>query len=345
MELEKSEGAGDLSGEVQQLMAAARERESPELERRLVGLRRDAFARIARGGSVPRRGDPAGAAPIDPSFGLPRVMPEQLDARILGDTIAAHGVLVCPGLVPPRHVEALRDTIDRAFEARRALEARSAEPSSWYEPIPEINPFGREFNGPDGMYICDSPRSLFRLLEAFDEIGVLNILRERLGGAVGLMPDKCMLRRVRPQTDAEWADVAEYIGDEDRSVSFHQDAGIIDTIDAGASVIDVWTSLSHCGRDAPGLELVPVGLQHLVTTMWPGQANAPIHPATADAEAERAGVRAVLPELAPGDVVFIDQFTVHGTSFRRRMREVRYSVEGWFISASAYPDHRPGLLV
>ena len=170
----------------------------------------------------------------------------------------------------------------------------------------------------------------------------MDLLRGRLGSEIALMPDKCVMRRVEPMADERWAAFRGFLGDSEKVATWHQDAAIIDAVDAGPRVIDVWTCLSPCGRDAPGLKVVPANLQRMLPTADGARMGSILDSTIAS---EIPGVASVLPALSPGGVVFIDPFTVHGTGVRRHMSQARYSVEGWFFSACAYPVDRPGFLV
>src|SRR4029077_9120642 len=66
----------------------------------------------------------------------PEVDPSGLTAETLGGGILHHGCLLVRGLLEPARVDALVDTVDRAFDAREHFlaGAPAEETSPWYAP-------------------------------------------------------------------------------------------------------------------------------------------------------------------------------------------------------------------
>ena len=192
------------------------------------------------------------------------------------------------------------------------------------------------------MITCDSPRGLSRLMDLYRKIGILDLLRQRLGDEVFMLAEKCVMRRVEPAAEAQWEAMGPFLSNPDAMTIWHQDAYIIDSAHLASSVLDVWISLTPSGADAPGLEIVPTSLERLLPTID----GKPLRPLSdAILASELPDFPPALPALDAGDAVLFDQFTVHGTSFRRHMSQRRYSIEGWFFAGKAFPKSQKGLFV
>jgi hypothetical protein len=130
--------------------------------------------------------------------------------------------------------------------------------------------------------------------------------------------NKTTLRRVPLDTSTDWHQDGAFLGD-------------------GIRTVDVWLSLSSCGVDAPGLDIVPRRLDHLVET---GTGDAKFSWSIAAAEVERAaGATPVCrPSFEPGDALLFDDLFLHRTACDATMTRERYAIETWFFAPSSYPS-------
>ena len=105
--------------------------------------------------------------------------------------------------------------------------------------------------------------------------------------------------------------------------------------------LDIWLSLSHCGDDAPGLDIVPRRLDEIVPTGTDGAFfDWAVSPAVAQETAGAGGT--VRPIFEPGDVLIFDELCLHSTALDPSMSRTRYAVESWFFGPSAFPgDYTP----
>ena len=168
------------------------------------------------------------------------------------------------------------------------------------------------------MWAADSPRVMFDLLESFERAGMRQMLTAYLSGRPTLSVNKGTLRRARPTVDTAW---------------WHQDGAFL-----GRDIrsLNVWLSLSHCGRDAPGLEVVPERLAGIVET---GTQGADFDWSVGDSvAAEASGEKASRPVFKPGDALLFDHLLLHRTFTDPAMTGTRYATETWFFAPSAYPD-------
>lgn len=321
------EGEGRFLQAVELLTEANRAAPSAELDVRLVKLRNKAFAQLGISGS-----DYAAAGPmqaeIDPDgAGLPGVGASELSASLIRRAFLEFGSLIVRGLVPEEHAARLQTGIDRAFAGRDShLEGLPVqETTPWYhpfEPAPEYGDtvaLGRGFVGKgSGLWIADSPRLMFDLLETFEQAGVRQVVSEYLGERPAISVNKGTLRRAAPKVGTEW---------------WHQDGAFL-----GSEIrsINIWVSLNHSGVDAPGLEVVPKRLETIVDK---GTEGADFHWSVGDPVVERvSGGALARPVFGPGDALLFDHLCLHRTGSDASMTKTRYATETWFFAPSAYPD-------
>ena len=306
------------------LTAANRQHRDPEIEQRLVELRRDAQVRGGDGRRVrPRRRVRDRFRGIE---GLPEISREQLDVDTTRSAILRHGGLLVRGLLDPAQVQLLVDDIDRTFDAYDAFAAGAplSDTAPWFVPFePEA---GQEIprdwiREGGGVAAVDSPRTLFDLIEIFDAVGVRDLVTKYLGEPPTMLAKKWTLRRVAPLRPADW----------------HQDGAFM-----GRSIhsIDVWVALSHCGVDAPGLEIVARRFDDIVET---GTEGAHFDWSVGPGVVERVGDgKLVRPVFAPGDAMIFDHLLLHRTLVEPEMTRDRHAIETWFAAPSTYrPDVVP----
>jgi hypothetical protein len=159
---------------------------------------------------------------------------------------------------------------------------------------------------------------LFRLIETLAEVGLVDVIEAFLGERPAMSVNKCTLRRVPVDSSGEWHQDGAFLGEEVRS-------------------LNVWMALSHCGRDAPTMDVVPRRFDRVVPTGTDGTpfdwaVGAPM----VEAVAGDAGI--LRPEFAPGDVLLFDHLFLHRTAAEPHMTSERYAIESWFFAPSTYPE-------
>jgi hypothetical protein len=160
---------------------------------------------------------------------------------------------------------------------------------------------------------------LAELVDTIADVGLGRAINAYLGERPVLSVNKCTLRRVGAEpTNANWHQDGAFLGDGIRSVN-------------------VWMSLSHCGRDAPGLDIVPRRFDRVLETGTDG-AIFPwtMGPGLIDRVSEGAPV--CRPEFEPGDVLLFDDLFLHRTAADPAMTRPRHAIETWFFAPSTYPD-------
>jgi hypothetical protein len=137
-----------------------------------------------------------------------------------------------------------------------------------------------------------------------------------------LSAQKCTLRKVEPELPGHW----------------HQDGKFLGQVRA----LNVWLSLSRCGDQAPGLDVVPRRIDRLLASGAEAGTMFPIH-IPDELVVEAAGDAGILrPIFEPGDALLFDELFVHETGSDPDMPNPRYAIESWFFGPSAFPgDYAP----
>lgn len=313
------------------LRAAPRNESDPALERQLVRLRHMAFGELlqARAPAVPAppprpRAD-ARAAPIQPPPDTPL---EGLTGTRLREQLLRHGCVLVRGLLPAPVIAHLVEAIDRAFAGYDAYVHKRPHHPGWFDPILDIDG-GMTVRGwvrdAGGVLAADSPLALEILLDTYAHVGIERVITEYFGERPAVSAEKTTLRRAEPAKEAEWHQDGRFLGADIRS-------------------LNVWITLTDCGVDAPGLDIVPVYPDRILET-GTGKAS---FDWTIDHGAilREYGAAAIWhPVFRAGDALLFDHMLVHRTACDPSMKRSRHALESWFFAPSAYPATQTPLLV
>lgn len=317
--------AGDPVAAIALLTEANRDEGRAEIERALVRLRRQTGREQTGTSAQP----PLRVTPATADGRIVEVAGADLDVAQLLDGLATSGCLLVRGLITPERARELAAGIDRAFDAYDRAEAGEPSDLRWYEPhtMPDRvepglpAPFRRRMMRDDGgMWTADSPRMLYEVLEVIERSGLVHLMADLFHERPLLSAIKGTLRRVAPfNIDGGWHQDGAFLGDQ-------------------ISSLNVWLSLSRCGDDAPGLDIVPRRLPGVL----PRDERAQFDWSVSDAGAREAadGVAIVRPLFEPGDALLFDHLLLHRTGADARMPHDRYAIESWFFAPSAYPDRQ-----
>lgn len=169
-----------------------------------------------------------------------------------------------------------------------------------------------------GLLAVDSPLLSFEMSEMFRLAGLPELVRAYLGEAPIVAADKATLRKADPSTPGGW----------------HQDGKFMGSVNA----LNVWLSLSRCGDQAPGLDIVPRRLERHVTTETDEAMM--LNMVSQRVAEESAGERPILrPIFEPGDALLFDELFLHKTASEPGMPRARFAIENWFFGPSAFPDN------
>jgi hypothetical protein len=315
---------GRLLEAVERLSEANRRERSGEIEKRLVRLRNLAYEELDRSPTEAPWPEEA-PRPREAQEELPSVNRAELTPEVVRDHILRYGCTYIPGLIPEQRADQLVDGIDRAFEVanEHLSETPPAEDTPWYHPWPYFeNPEAmaqtRTFvRDGGGVWTVESPRVMFDFLEILDEAGLRSLIRDYLGERPAMTLKKSTLRKTTPLPRADWHQDGAFLGDDIRT-------------------INLWLCLSHCGDDAPGLDLVPRRFDRVLET---GTGGAFFNWSTGEGTVEEAreDVPVVRPLFKPGDALLFDELFLHRTATDDTMTRDRFAIETWFFAPSLYP--------
>jgi hypothetical protein len=108
--------------------------------------------------------------------------------------------------------------------------------------------------------------------------------------------------------------------------------------------LNLWLSLSRCGDEAPGLDIVPRRLDDFVSTQT-DEAMLDYQVSQKAAEAAAGDRPIVRPIFEPGDAMLFDDLCLHKTGSEPSMPNPRYAIENWFFGASAFPAEYAAIAV
>lgn len=312
----------ELVAEIEQLTAANRERPNRKTERKLLELRhRAGIERLGVNGSSPHHPEPD-FEHLPEAEVLPELTPDQLTPEILRAGILRDGCVLVRGLVDRDAALRFADQIDRSFAERERLQTggRAADgyyeefdPESPYEAVADQRPWIKQGGG---VLAVDAPMLTAEMIDMFDTAGVQRLVEGYLGERPLISLEKTTLRKAEPQVTGAW----------------HQDGKFMGEVRA----LNLWLSLSRCGDEAPGLDIVPRRLDEIVTSGTEGT-FLDIEVSRAVAE-EVAGDKPIArPIFEPGDALLFDELFLHSTGSDPSMPKPRYAIESWFFGGSAFP--------
>lgn len=313
----------ELASEIETLAQANTASPDRETERRLLALRHIAGIRALKSnGRSPEFPTPDFARlPAEgelPEFPAAEVTPGLVRAAILRD-----GFILVRGLVDRDDALRFGQQIDRAFlEREKFLEGQAPAEGYYEEFLPgteeyeealSVRPWIREGGG---VLAIDSPMLSAEMVALFKKAGIDRLAEGYLGETPLISLQKTTLRKAEPHVAGAW----------------HQDGSFMGDVRA----LNLWLSLSRCGDESPGLDMVPRRLDYLVTQQTE-EAVLSIQVSQKMAE-EAAGDREIIrPIFEPGDALFFDDLFLHATGSDPAMPKPRYAIENWFFGASGFP--------
>jgi hypothetical protein len=312
----------ELLGEIGQLSDRQRARPDGDTGSRLLKLRHLAGLRIlGTNGAEPHYPEPDSAS-LPTGDPLPELTPAQLTPAILRGLILRDGCALVRGLVERERALEFADMIDRAFDERERVEVGTGNGAGYYrdfepEPPHVIPPDQRKWiKSGGGVLAADSPLLATEMLAMFQDAGITRLVEGYLGERPLLSLEKTTLRKADPQVSGAWHQDGRFMGD--------------------VRALNLWLSLSRCGDEAPGLDLVPRRLDDIVTTNT-DEAIIEIQVSQAKAEEAAGDTPIIRPVFEPGDALFFDDLFLHKTGSDPSMPKPRFAIESWFFGGSAFP--------
>jgi hypothetical protein len=310
-----------LFSEIETLTESNRAERDRDIERRLVGLRHLAGIRLLDEAEAYSEHPTPDFGGLPEADGLPDIAADDVTPELLRAGILRDGSLLVRGLVGRDEALRMADEIDRAFVERDAYLEGGSAAEGYYEEFQAHERFRAPMSRPwikqgGGVLAADSPRLMFEMLEIFSRAGFGDLIPEYLGEPPAISAQKTTLRKAEPTVPGAW----------------HQDGAFMGDVRS----LNVWLSLSRCGDQAPGLDIVPRRLDHLVDA---GGEGAILSYQVTQQTAEQAAddVPIVRPIFEPGDVLFFDELCLHQTGSDPAMPNPRFAIESWFFGGSAFP--------
>jgi len=316
----------ELFAEIERLTEANRGNRSRETERRLLRLRHLAGIRLLdANGRSPEHPSPdfTGLPDADglPEFTREDVTPELLRAGILRD-----GCLLVRGLVDRDEALRFAGQIDRSFAERDKHDSGESAAEGYYEEFRpharygdvNVRPWVKEGGG---VLATDAPMLTFEMIEMFRAAGLERLVEDYLGEPPMFTVHKTTLRKAAPEVPGAW----------------HQDGAFMGEVRA----LNLWLSLSRCGDESPGLDVVPRRLDYLVRAQTE-EAVLDYQVSQKNAEEAAGDKKIIRPIFEPGDALFFDELFLHATGSDPSMPKPRFAIENWFFGGSAFPgDYAP----
>jgi hypothetical protein len=306
----------ELLARIDSLSGANRERRDVELDRQILRLRHLAGIKaLEEAPSSPPFATPAFDALPDPMPVLVEIEPAALNPGTLRAAILRRGCLLVRGLIERGVALELADAIERAFQAR---DEEAITPGAYEEFVPEP-PY--EFTGrwwikaAGGVLAVDSPPAMFDVFDELDRVGLLDLVHAYLGERGLISVEKTTLRRAEPELPGNW----------------HQDGSFLGEVRA----LNLWLSLSRCGDEAPGLDIIPRRLEGVLPAGGEGT-DFPIQIAEDAVQAAAAETGVLRPIFEPGDALLFDEVFLHKTGSDPDMPKPRYALESWFFGGSTF---------
>jgi len=311
--------SADWVAAVELLESANRAVRSDEVEIALAALRHRAFGPLAAAPPDRAPAAPGSSPPVGESE-LAECSLTDLTAAVLRAALLDHGCLLVRGALDAERARALAEHIDLGFAAQ---EPTADMGPAWWFPLeldaPDAATLGRKWvRGGGGALLADSPRLMAEVLDLYTDLGLRSIVSAYLGSRPVISANKCTLRRVSIARNGDW----------------HQDGSFLGT---GIRALNLWLTLTPCGVDAPGLDVVPKRFDEIVET-GTGAANFGWAVGPEVVERVSADVGVVRPSFDAGDMLLFDDLFLHRTAVEPEMTLARHAIEMWSFAADAYPS-------
>jgi Phytanoyl-CoA dioxygenase (PhyH) len=304
---------------IEVLRGAVRDNRDERYETRLAEVRYAAFREL-RPASRFERWPAANDRLDEPTRTIPEVTRAELTPEVVRRHMLSQGSVMVHGLLDETQVDTFVTGIDQALATRNDPGRRRDDP--WYRMLPlpsaEAASLGRRWVAASGgVPAADSPRLLHTLFETYDAIGLRDIVAAYLGERPVLSANKCTMRRVPLSSNTNW----------------HQDGAFLGK---GIRALNVWVTLTDCGVDAPGLDVVPRRFDHVLETGTGGSYfDWAVGPETVERVAAQTPV--MRPQFRAGDALLFDDLFLHRTAIEPSMSRERHAIEAWFFAPTDYP--------
>jgi len=322
--------ADELFSQIDALNDSNREKHSVETERRLVQLRNLAGIQLIEAAeSGVEFATPDESRLPSRSNGLPEFARDDVTPGLLRAGILRDGCVLVRGLIPRETAISFAEQIDQSFAERELHDEGKRHDESFYSEFTPDPRYGSEMARPwvkqgGGVLAADAPMPSFNMFEMFRSAGLPELVRGYLAEPPLIACQKTTLRKAEPQVPGAW----------------HQDGKFMGPVRA----LNLWLSLSRCGDESPGLDIVPRRLDYLVTV---NTEEAMLDYMISQQKAEEAAgdTEIIRPIFEPGDALLFDEMFLHKTGSDPSMPKPRFAIESWFFGPSAFAGEYAPLAV
>jgi hypothetical protein len=312
----------ELAAEIERLTEAARTDRSHESDCRVLELRHILGIRRLNSNGAKAEFPPPDFDRLPEAETLPELSRDDLTPELLRAGILRDGCVLVRGLVDRDTALAFADQIDRSFVERMRLANGEPPEKGYYDEFKPKPPYSVDDGARmwvmegGGVLAPDAPMLAFEMLEMYRSAGLPDLISGYLGEPAAISVQKTTLRKAEPSVPGAW----------------HQDGAFMGDVRA----LNLWLSLSRCGDESPGLDIVPRRLDEIVATTT-DEALLSYQVSQSKAE-EAAGDKPIMrPIFEPGDALFFDEMFLHQTGSDPSMPKPRYAIESWFFGGSAFP--------
>jgi hypothetical protein len=320
-EADLGETLEEIRAEIEALTQSNQTSPDRETERRLVALRHLAGIRLIDEASGAAEFAVADSKSLPSAQPLPEIAGADLTPGLIRAGILRDGCLLVRGLVPRDAALGLAERIDRAFDERERHDSGGSPAPGYYEEFSPQPRFGDVVGRTwikqgGGLLAADAPMLHFEMMEMFRAARLGGLVSGYLGEPALISVHKTTLRKADPSVPGAW----------------HQDGFFMGEVRS----LNLWLSLSRCGDEAPGLDILPRRLDDYVATATD---EAVLNYTISQRQVEQtAGDTPVIrPIFDPGDALFFDERFLHQTGSDPSMPNPRYAVENWLFGASGFP--------
>jgi hypothetical protein len=305
-----------LQAEIRELVRQNREQRDSAREHRILWLRHLAGIEILRRAE----GDPQFAEPATDvrDSTVIETGPEELTPELVRAAILKRGCLLVRGLIDRDEAIGLAEQIEAAFATRAESGDNSADDRyKIFHPAPPFEYADREWiEMGGGLLAADSPGTMFNIFDALERAGFIDVVHGYLGEPGLLSVEKTTLRKATPDVGGSW----------------HQDGSFLHDV----RVLNLWLSLSRCGDEAPGLDIVPHRLDEVLPVGREAGTIFPIVPNDESIQRAAGDEGIQRPIFEPGDALLFDELFLHSTAADPQMPKPRYALESWFFGRSGF---------
>lgn len=243
---------------------------------------------------------------------VPDYLCPDVTVDVVKEALETFGCCVLRHCVPMDVIQSIRTVVlERYAEMDARFEAQTMSETEYRHCYRYgiVRPFEEDLRTTDGRLM----RSV--MLNILSESILGPLLQVHFGSDINLLVPSSHVRRVKPGS----------------GVPYHQDSSVMKLHET--RILNCWFPLDVAGGDSPTMEVVPVGLKHLLERGGHDDAlYGHLQIGQETLEDRFSEIKTWTPTLMPGDVLLLDSYTVHRTHQTDTMSKQRCDFEMRFAS-------------